>query len=252
MPVTVPPFTTYQAPLIAVPGWWNARPVEGDRIIGCEIDWTAPGTGAGLCVQVSVSAFSPVEFSRIAAIAVDNGRNGSGVEFLFPDTGQTLSVPPYGQGTFPVYTNAKTFYVLSPQAGAGDVTTFGICNSVPPPVAIEAAEITSQAVVAGISTSVAASTVLIPAGITGTLTGFSITVGYQAGAGVQTAGLYLRDGSGNNLWAGNPNVGANAVGNVVYSLSGLDLRFYNGLNLIVAAGTNLTGSAAASIYYSVP
>lgn len=249
MPIVVPPFVPYQAPLIPIRGLWNHPPPEGDRFIPVEVDWGVT-TGLGMAIQISITAFSPVEFSQVCALNVDNGRNGADVDFLFPDTGRQLTVPAYCQGLFPVISNAMTFYVVSSSANVGDVTVFEICNSVPPPVAILPSQEQSHAGVSGIGLAANSVNPLIPAGIVGTLQGFAITLFIPAGA-TGAATISLQDGTGAGIWATFAN-GAATEQTVQINQSGLRLRFVNGLNFVVASSTLSAGNAVATVYYAVP
>ena len=98
MPIVVPPYVQYQAPLYPLRGLWNSVPPEGDRMVAAEIDWGIT-TGPGMAVQFQLSGNSPVAFSQIVAMQVDNTSNNSDVQFLFPDSGYTLVVPAYTQLT---------------------------------------------------------------------------------------------------------------------------------------------------------
>jgi hypothetical protein len=249
VPIIVPPFVAYQAPLIALRGLWNQPPPEGDKFIPCEIDWAVSG-GPGQAVQFALSSFSPVEFSQIVALYVDNGRNGSDVDFLFPDTGKQLTVPGYCQGLFPVVTNSLTFYVISTGANAGDVTVFEILNSLPPPVAVLPSQEQAHAAVVGVSLTTASTTVIVPPPTTGTLTLFNLILTSASAANV-TANLVLQDGTGAQLWSQAMTIAPNAT--IPITLSGLRLRFANGLNFIVASPTGAaTAAANINVYYSVP
>jgi hypothetical protein len=245
MPLTIPPFVAYQAPLVPIASRWRTKPPEGDKFIAVEIDWgvTVP---AGLAVQFSLNA-GPVEFSQIVAFSVDNGRNGGDVSFIFPDTGRQLTVPAYAQGVYPVFTNALTFYAVSEAGVPGDVTEFEILNGLPPPVSVLPSREQTRSGVSGISLITNATTAIVPAGISGTLQAFSIS-----GSGISATGsatVELQDGTGQNLWT-TFIVAPNATLNV--SQSGLALRFVNGLSFVVIGSTLTAGSAVVNVYYSVP
>lgn len=248
MPITIPPSVNYQAALIPIAGRWNQPPPEGDFFIPCEIDWgvTVP---LGQAVQLSLNA-GPVSFSQIIAISVDNGRNGSDVSFIFPDTGRQLTVPAFAQGVFPVFTSALTFYVISEASSAGDITEFEILNSMPPPVSILPSQEQSNARATGIGIGGNASTPIIPAGTNGTLQGFSITFFIPAGA-TGFCDVALVDGTGKQLWSTFLN-GATAAQTIPVAQSNLALRFTNGVNFVVSSSSLSGGNAVANLYYSVP
>lgn len=248
MPIVVPPFVPYQAPLIPIRGLWNNPPPEGDRFIPVEIDWGVT-TGLGMAVQISISAFSPVEFSQVCALNVDNGRNGADVDFLFPDTGRQLTVPAYCQGMFPIISNAMTFYVVSQGANVGDITVFEICNSIPPPVAILPSQEQSHANQNSISLTANGSTPVVPAGITGTVQSIAMVL-TNSGATQVSANIFLVDGANNLIWAEGMSLPAESVTPI--NLTGLRIRFTNGIVFNVTSAGAGTAFATVNIYYSVP
>jgi hypothetical protein len=252
MSIIVPPFVAYQAPLLPIAGKWNHKPPEGDKFIACEINWglTVP---IGQAVQFSLNA-GPVEFSQIVAVYVDNGRNGSDIDFLFPDTGKQLTVPGYCQGLFPIITNSLTFYVVASSAGVGDVTVFEILNSMPPPVAILPSQEQSSSTFTGLGVVPPATTLLVPG--TGTLQGFTLTIVVNQGATAGSSNFYLIDGSTpqRTLWFGAVEGAANQVGTVPITVTGLKARFINGLFIqtATASGPGLQAAVGVTVFYSVP
>jgi hypothetical protein len=248
MPLTIPPFVAYQAPLFPIAGKWNRKPPEGDKFIPVEIDWgvTVP---LGQAVQFALNA-GPVDFSQIVAFSVDNGRCGGSASFLFPDTGKQLTLPANAQGVYPVFTNAVTFYVLGENVILGDVTVFEILNSMPPPVSVLPSQLQSHAGVSGVNIALNGSTVVIPAGISGTLQGFSLTI-FVPAAATGFCLLSLIDGSGAQLWASFVN-GSPAAQSIPVTQAGLGLRFFNGLNFVVGSSSLTGGNAVINAYYSVP
>lgn len=252
MPLTIPPFVAYQAPLIPVATRWRTRPPEGDKLIACEIDWgvTAP---VNLAVQFALNA-GPVEFSQLVAFSVDNGRNGADVDFIFPDTGKQLTIPAYSQGVYPVFTNAMTFYVLSVGAAAGDVTVFECLNSVPPPVSVLPSAEQSHAGSGSVSLNANSSTPILPAGTTGTLQTVSLVLNIQTGASpaFQAVTVTLQDGTGTILWQQGFQYAASTTTVLPINQTGLRLRFVNGLNLVISGTTMTAGAVTANLYYSTP
>lgn len=248
MPLTIPPFVAYQSPLIPISARWRSPPPEGDKFIACEIDWgvTVP---AGQAVQFSLNA-GPIEFSQIVAFSVDNGRSGADVSFIFPDTGRQLTVPAFSQGTYPVFTNAMTFYAIAEAATVGDQTEFEILNSVPPAVSVLPSQEQSHTGVGGLNIAPNQTTPIVPAGINGTLQSFSLSFYIPAGATGFNV-ISLQDGTGRQLWASFVN-GAAAAQNLTFSQSNLGLRFANGINFVVASSTLSAGNGVVNLYYSVP
>jgi hypothetical protein len=245
LPLTIPPFDQYQSPLVPLRGLWNAAPQEGDKFITAEIDWLV--TTRAQAVQFAVSSNSPVSFTQIVALAVDNSRSGSDVDFVFSDSGFILTVPAHNQGVFPVFTNGLMFYAIASTAVAGDVTTFQVLNSMPPPTFIAPSVEQNHASIGGIGL-VNGSTPLIPASITGTLNAFSITASLAGGG---DAVITLIDGTGRALFT---TVLAQETGaqTTPYNLSGLSLRFVNGVSLMVSVSSFVGSNVFANLYFSTP
>jgi hypothetical protein len=252
VPVTIPPFVQYQQPLYPLRGLWNAAPREGDRFVSAEIDWGVTTVGQGSiargAVQFDLSGNSPVAFSQIVAFSVDNSRCGADVDFLFPDSAGVLTVPGYNQVVSPVFTNALMFYASAPAAAVGDVTIFQVLNSMPPPLALTPSLAQTQVVAPGIVLTSNATTVLVPAPVSGTIEAFSLAYSYGTGG---TATVAIQDGRPVNLWNGQ--VAGVSGGSGSTNMSGLRARFINGLNLVVT-GTTFGGTAVivANVYYSIP
>lgn len=258
MPVTIPPFVQYQAPLVPLRGVWRHTPAEGDRFTSAEIDWSLTTIGSDgtprQCVQINLGGNSPVAFSQIAALCVDNNRCSADVTFLFPDSGFELAVPAYAGGIFPVFTNATQFYVIAPAAQAGDVTSLQIMNTVPPPVALLQSQAQAVAALVGVVFNVAytqgAPLQIVPAGVSGILEAINLDIVSNVDGPV---GIILQDGLQRLLWAGNffsaaPNT-THESQNV--TLTGLKLRFVRGVSAFTTA-TPANTFGNFNLYYSVP
>lgn len=251
MPIEIPQFVQYQAPLVPLRGVWHIRPPEGDRFISCEIDWMVT-TGATNCVQIQTGN-SVVEFSQIAALNIDNSRNGSDVQFLFPDSAYILVVPGYNQGIYPVFTNALTFYVSAPLSGLGDVTVFQILNTIPPPVAIQPSTEQSFAYAQDINISEPGLFQIVAPPTTGTVQVISIIATTSDIVSTPTqVNLQLQDGNGTIIWVGVLVWSPNTAASTPVTVTGLSQRFYNGLYLFVTATNVLAGEASVSVYFSEP
>jgi hypothetical protein len=250
--ITIPPFNQYQSPIVPLRGLWNAPPVEGDKFITAEIDWLVTTTQQA--VQFAVSANSPVSFSQIVALAVDNSRSGADVDFVFSDSGFVLTVPAQNQGVFPVFTNGLMFYAIALNAIAGDVTTFQVLNSMPPPSYINPSIEQNNAGISGVGLT-NGSTQAIPLGVSGTLNTIAGSISIiDAGASAETAQLVLVDGAGRQLWETFAVAPAGGAIVVPVNVAGLNIRFSNGvtlevINSTVAAGA---GNVVLSLYYSQP
>lgn len=247
MPIVVPPYVQYQAPLYPLRGLWNHAPPEGDRMVAAEVDWGVT-TGPGMAVQFQLSGNSPVAFSQIVAMQVDNTSNASDVQFLFPDSGYTLVVPAYTQITTPVFTNALQFYVFSPGAVAGDRTLFQAFNSVPPPVAVQSSQAQEHAAIVALNLSAPANVPIVGGTVSGTLENVSILFATEGVAATEGCTVSLLDGLNNILWIGGAGGGlANSV-----SVGPIRMQFINGIYASVANTTLTGGYAIVNVYYGVP
>lgn len=251
MPLTIPPFAQYQAPLIAVPGRWHWKPPEGDHMIPVEIDWLV-STANLQAVELSLTSFSPVQFSQIVALSVDNNRAGCDVDFLFPDTGKQLTVPAGAQGTFGVFTNSMTFYVIANGAVTGDVTVFTVLNSMPPPVAVPLSQEQTSSHTGAVGLSATGQTAVVLPPTSGTLEAVTIQFDVQVTTGPVNAAVALRDGTGVVIWQQGINYANATSTQLVIPLTGLKARFSNGLYVVVLSTTMTTGAVTVNAFYSVP
>lgn len=249
MPLRVPPFSQYQAPLFTLRGLWNAIPKEGDRFVAAEINWGSYPAGQG--VQFQLSGNSPVALSQIVALTVDNARCGSDVQFVFADSGFVLQVPAHAQGCYPVFTNGLMLYAIALNASAADTTSINVHNSMPPTMTVQLTAQQSTAAVSGIALT-NGTTPIVAAPTAGTLNGGVINVDMAAGAATQTTNIALQDGAGHTLWYNQVNIGANQVLTDAFSLGAVNVRFFNGLSLVVFANTIAAGAITANVYYTVP
>ena len=247
MPLTIPPFNQYQSPIVPLRGLWNAAPQEGDKFITAEIDWLVTTTQQA--VQFAVSANSPVAFSQIAAIAADNSRCGADVQFVFSDSGFTLAVPAHEQVVAPVFTNGLMFYVIANDAVEGDTTAFCVLNSMPPTISLSPSSAQNHVSLTEANLN-NGSTNIIPPPQAGTLNTLSITVYVETTTPGDLAQIALVDGTGRSLWT-QVIVASDAAQNRTFDLSGLSLRFNDGVSVVISEST-LGGGLTANVYYSTP
>jgi hypothetical protein len=251
VPLQLPPFSQYQAPLVPLRGLWNHRPAEGDKLVNLEINWDPATTKQN--VAVSLGGNSPVSLSQIAALYVDNAGCGSSVSFVFPDTGFELTIPANEQSLFPVFTNALTFYCVGATAQVGDRTVIQVLNSVPPPIALTPASLTSTTAVTGANLTANLTFPLIGPGIDGTLVALDVNGWAQASANGQEARLVVTDGGGSPpAWYAT--IGAGLTGTIQFDFNPqLNVRFVNGLTCQVIATVPLAGGHfSINTYYRTP
>lgn len=257
---TVPSSVNYSSPLNAVPLDWTEDPPEGAKGIQCSIAWGTDG-GPNNAVYLNCQNNATLNFSKVRSLIVDNSMSGADVEFVFPDTETTVSIPAYTPyAIIPVFTNQVQFYVISPNAQSEDVTNFTILNTAAPPVAVPTTQEQNFNYVAGIDISGGSgSTQLIPAGINGTLEGLfaSGTIG-TVSTGVN-ATVTIEDGNGKVLAVGYMAVtggagGSGVINNVtLFSNSDMRVRFNNGVKIFwTLSGTPSPANVSANAYYRTP
>jgi hypothetical protein len=251
VPIVVPPFVQYQAPLVPLRGLWNRVPPEGDRFINAEIDWQITTTLTN-AVQFALAGNSPVAISQIVALSVDNSGCSADVTFLFPDSGFELVVPGYNQGVYPVFTNALMFYAIAIRAGVGDRTIFQVLNSLPPPIATQPSLEQSTTTVNSVLLQNNGATQIVPATVSGTLEVLSLVATIFAAATAESCNLLLRDGNGVVLWQSQIASSINAGGTWPITVSPLKLHFYNGIVAVVSTTTIANGYVNFNLYYGVP
>ena len=180
MPITIPqPVKVFPggASLPVLKAVTFLEPSEGKRLIPVDIAWPAGST----TYDINVNGLTTQDFSQIVMLDVDNNQCGVDVQFIFPDSGDTLIIPGSSGGLFPVFTNSTKFYVSVAGAVTSDVTRFRLLNYRQEPVALPPPQYTTIAVANNITT--AALTAVIGPSISGTLVGYSVNVSMQANAG---------------------------------------------------------------------
>lgn len=246
MSQTIPAFVQYQAPMFPLRGLWNHAPAEGDYFVNVVLDWAAFDASA---VQFMLAGNSPVSISQIVALSVDNSRCGADVDFLFPDSGFVLSVPAYNSGVYPVFTNALMFYAVASQpAGSAGLTVFQILNSMPPPLSIAPSSIQNSVTETGIPLHTTGNTyvTLLGPAVSGRMTGFNINWGGSTD-NLPTSNVDFVDGLSNILWAGTIN---NSPGQM--TVSGMNVRFSNGLQFGLLGSDYSTGEIFVTVFYTSP
>jgi hypothetical protein len=250
MPINIPPAVNYQSPLNAVPTFFAQEPREGRKMIGCEIDWGVMG-GDNNCVNLNLQNNATLEFSQIVTLSIDNSLCGADIEFIFPDTTESLSIPAYAPKCIvPVFTNQTQFFCWAPGAIAGDVTRFSIHNSMPPPVTVpftvEQQVLTNSNITADGSATVA----LLGASVNGTLEAIQIMRNGPVTTG-GTQNYSIADGSGNLTINGQFSSQNTTVNFVMLDLNPMHVRFTGGLNFM-QSGANMGGKWVVNGLFRTP
>ena len=256
MTLSVPPAVNYQSPLIAVPTRWDQAPIEGSKIIPCEVDWGTMG-GTNHCVSFNLQNNATLNFSQIVALSIDNSLCGSDIEFIFPDTTETLFIPAYAPKTIvPVFTNQTQFWLSCSNAQSEDITRFSILNSMPPPVAIPTTQEQNAALQSDVTTASSgspSSTQIIPIGVNGTIENIFITYNIYANATGGSVSWALVDGNGKTVCKGY-NFGNlnNWASGISFSLSDMRIRFQNGLSFNWSSQSVAAGASDINVFYRTP
>ena len=245
------PIVSYSNPMAVQPSRSFLDPSEGKSFIPIEIDWA----GNGSTQQINVQGIGTKPFSQIVMLDVDNTQSGADTTFYFPDSTDTLVVPAYSAGLFPVFTSGLNFYVAAPAALASDITRFRILNYRQEPVGNPPPEFHNVASATGFGAI--GTTALIPAGVSGTLDGYSLfgnvveTVGgidawigklvdHATGAVIDQFEIQMPSVTG-TFWAGS-----------IWNVSGAAIRFSSGLDLVVATQSFGFANGTISLRYRNP
>ena len=245
MPYVIPqPMKSFSGAIPNLPSQAYTEPREGKRILPIEIAWD----GTTKTWQLNAQGLTTQTFSQIVMIDVDNSLSGAPVRFYFPDTQDTLDVPPASSGVFPVFTSQLQVYVSSPEALNGDVTRFRLLNykqepiSLPPPQFINVA---NSGVITGPGTLA-----IIPATVSGTLVGYNSFVAligatsWQATLKDHTTGAII---DGALIGYGS----ASDFNGIVFNVSGFNYRFAGGIDLVIAS-TVAAQNVNMTVRYRVP
>lgn len=245
MSLVIPSSVAYQDPVVSQPDQWAASPVEGPRLIPFEIMWaTMGGAGAQKCVSFQVGNSgqgSAEKFSRINALSVDNSKCGCEVRFIFPDTGETITIPAYAPRTIlPVFTNQTNFYLMTEGTViASDVTRFAVHNTLPPPIAVPFTQQQNVAATGGLVVDLTTTHDLIPNTVSGTLENACVSMTNTVVGGSHYNGLFtLIDGASTILgqWSWASDSSTDQIANsIVWQVTAVHLRFVDGLQLTQSA-----------------
>lgn len=253
MPISIPAATNYPSGLVAIPSRVLSDPREGNKSIPCEVDWNIMG-GVNQSLYFNLQNNATLEFSQIVALKVDNSQCGADVQFIFPDTNETVTIPAYTPDAIvEVFTNQTQFYLIALGAIATDVTRFQILNFLPPPVVVPVSTEQRTAVVGAISAGAAAATQIIPTTINGTLENLSVQFGVSNPAADSNAIATFTDGTG-KLIARCPafvrtGVPANAT---LLNLTFAAVRFSGGISCTVSGLLIAGGEFDVNAYYRIP
>lgn len=255
MPLTIPPSVNYPSPLLAVPSRLGRKPPEGRKSVPVEIIWGTMG-GAEKCVNFNLQNNATLPVTQIVTLQVDNSACGADVQYIFPDTNETVSIPAYSPYVVvPVLSNLQQFFVVSPNSQTGDATRFQLLNFVPPPVAVPPTTAQLAAVDSEIPI-VNGTTQLVPSTVSGTVEGCAIGATLlNAFALAYQVTFTIADGLGKNILGSGfymPGTISNVTAPRSFALPNLNVRFEQGLILTQAGTGTPDGTLFVNLYYRTP
>lgn len=251
----IPNAQPYSGPNNYVPSIIGREPKEGRKSIPYVINWSRP-IAAGLdTVLFNPQGNSPLEFSQIAGLIVDNSQCGASLDFIFPDTDVTISIPAYAPYTvLQVNSRAIQFYVRALGPLGSDVTSFAILNWSPMPVAVPPTNEQLVSQVAAISSTSGSSFQILPLGTTGTVEDFQAAFRILNSANSDSVSFRLTS-LGMVIYERTVSVAAGQTVNITLAeFSSVAIRFPNGLEIsALAAGPGLPGGFfSTTLLYRTP
>lgn len=254
MPYIPPAMNLGQFPVM-IPSIMFREPREGRGSITFNIDWSEPIAKGLEAVNINLQNSATLEFSQICGLVIDNSNCGADLDFIFPDTDVTVSIPAYAPYTvLQVNTQQVQFFVRGLGIINGDVTHFSVLNYAPDPIAVPITIQQLTASVGSIAIDGAAVTPIIPAGVNGSIRGFNVNAAVNTAAGAYNDLFTLSDGAGMVIWQGNlaGPAGAQSVNGPLVDLSNLNVRFENGIYMTQTGGFVVGGTIDVNLFYRVP
>lgn len=254
MPAIPPAMNIGQFP-VAIPSIMYKPAPEGPQGITFNLDWSVPIAKGLTAVEINLQNNATLNFSQICGLIVDNSNCGADLDFIFPDTDVTVSIPAYAPYTvLQVNTQQTQFYLNGLGIIAGDRTTFSVLNYAPSPVAVPITVQQQTASASSIAIDGVTLTNILPVGTNGTIRGININVAWADAPAPFNNLLTLQDGTGRVIWAGNiaGMSGVQTFNAALADLSNLNVRFRNGLILKQLGGFAVGGTLDANVFYRVP
>jgi hypothetical protein len=252
LPLVVPPAVNYPNPIVSVPSLPGKEPREGRRSIAFDIPWGSMG-GTYHAVNINLADGAPGNFSQILGISCDNSASGSDVQFIWPDTGETVSVPAYTTVIAEVFTNQTQFFVYAPNANPVDDTKFQILNYAPLPVSIPRSVFNSGFGSGSIPMTALTTTQLIPTTVNGTLGQLVITLAIANPTSAFSQNFTVADGLGDQLgFAAIALATSETFNGPLISLYDMNVRFQQGIKLVQGGSVASGGSVQVDLTYRSP
>lgn len=255
MSLIIPPAKNYKNPTVALVARYQNPPREGNRMVPMEILWG--DYSPNYCVAVNLQNNATLEFSQVVALSVDNSDCGADVRFVFPDTGETTTIPAYSPKTIiEVFTNQVQFNIVAGFDNeivlSGDTTRFSIHNSLPPPIAVPTTQEQNTISANNLPADGSTTNTILASTVNGTLEGLQV-FRCSPFANLGTQMFVIQDGTGKVIAKGqfDTNNASNWFDGILIDLNPMSVRFSGGLTQH-QSGTNVGGSYVITALYRTP
>lgn len=241
MGLSIPNSNVFQNPMNAVPFvGMNEQPVEGPLSISCEVDWSLYPLNS-VSFNAAPNPGQPNCLSQITALQIDNSQSGVDVQFLFPDTGQTITIPAYSPYVLvPVISRSTVFYLATlGVTETEDITRFQILNVLPPPVSVPTSQEQESISDNSIDASTVGTTTMLANNVNGTLEFLSVFL--ASGTPPGFVKFNVQDGAGKVIGSGNVGTNTENVGYLLINMP-MSVRFSQGLVFDITSSTISPGS----------
>ena len=238
-------------PVIPIPSIMRRAPEEGDKSIPFVVEWARPIARNLDTVSINLQGNSPLDFRQITGLIVDNSQCGASLDFIFPDTDVTISIPAYAPYTvLQVNSRALEFYVRALGPIPSDVSTFAVLNYAPLPVSVPATEEQQIASAIGIAAVPGSSIDLVPVTVAGgTLQDLSVSFSIRNSGSSNFALGSITDRAASFGFPADRTLArikavahnGDTVNVNLLNLSGINLRFIGGLLWVPDVGVGLPG-----------
>lgn len=251
MTLLIPPSKNFSGPLVAVPSLMQDAPKEGRLQVPVTLEWTTAVVGADKCVSFNLQNNAAKNITQISTLKVDNSKCGADVVFIFPDTGDTVTIPAYLPAeVVPVFSNGMQFFVSAPNSNAVDVTRFQILNYHIEPDSVPAS-VAQQLGVSANLTEDGGDHTIIANTVSGTINALYLRAAIDDAGTLLLNHIYI-DGAGRV-----PGVGAVRIKNSVFNgdiiqQENMHFRFTGGLVLSLSGGVAPVSLLSATVLYQVP
>lgn len=238
----------------AIPSIMFKEPREGAKSVAYTIAWATAISRNVDTVSINMQDGGALEFSQICGLIVDNSNCGCDLDFIFPDTDVTVSIPAYAPYTcLQINTQQVQFFIRGINCLSTDITAISVLNYAPNPVAVPIT-VQQQTALAGNVPIDGIGTAILLNNVSGTLRGLAINAAWNGAVANFNNLLRLRDGAGGAiLWSGNiAGITTSQFNGPLVTLENISRRFSSGIVLEQSGGFAVGGTLNCNIYYVTP